>query len=270
VIRQPPVRSQLDTAWFRLIQMIETTEWNSRFGSGMATGDIKNRLLDVAVDLLALHGVRATTIREITDAADCNLASVNYYFDGKDDLVRQAIMRVFSPLHEARARSLAALLERRSRPTLTELVEAWIRPWIDCDRSKDGGRLVVRLLQQLRADLESPYMEFVSQNFDYAAQDHIEQFCKALPKVSRAEIVWRYELMRGATQHALANCDPLSKKLSILSGGRPQVDVEDSEAVTRQLVGVCTAIFKAPAIWTDAELDRPEREAAGVPAFGSP
>ena len=46
----------------------------------------RERLLDEAEALFAKKGFHAVTIREITQAAHCNLAAVNYYFGNKENL----------------------------------------------------------------------------------------------------------------------------------------------------------------------------------------
>lgn len=46
----------------------------------------KERILDVAEALFALKGYHAVSVREITGAANCNLAAVNYHFGNKKNL----------------------------------------------------------------------------------------------------------------------------------------------------------------------------------------
>jgi TetR/AcrR family transcriptional regulator, regulator of cefoperazone and chloramphenicol sensitivity len=46
----------------------------------------KERLLAVAEKLFAEKGFNGVSVREITQCADCNLASVNYYFGNKQNL----------------------------------------------------------------------------------------------------------------------------------------------------------------------------------------
>jgi AcrR family transcriptional regulator len=46
----------------------------------------RQRLLDVAETLFAEHGFAATSVRDITSAAACNLAAVNYHFRDKQNL----------------------------------------------------------------------------------------------------------------------------------------------------------------------------------------
>ena len=58
--------------------------------------DTKTRILQAAVDLFELHGVRGASIRDICSKADANIAAVNYYFGGKDALYAEVIRSVFS------------------------------------------------------------------------------------------------------------------------------------------------------------------------------
>ena len=47
---------------------------------------VKERLLDAAEELFCGHGYQGTSIRDIAASADCNIASANYYFGGKNNL----------------------------------------------------------------------------------------------------------------------------------------------------------------------------------------
>ena len=46
----------------------------------------RDRLLQAAERLFARQGYEATSVRDITAAAECNVASVNYHFGGKNKL----------------------------------------------------------------------------------------------------------------------------------------------------------------------------------------
>lgn len=46
----------------------------------------RDRLLDEAEDLFAQRGFHAVSVREITKAAQSNLAAVNYHFGNKQNL----------------------------------------------------------------------------------------------------------------------------------------------------------------------------------------
>ena len=53
----------------------------------------KTRILDAAEKLFAEQGFEATSLRDITTHARVNLASVNYHFRSKEELVRAVLAR---------------------------------------------------------------------------------------------------------------------------------------------------------------------------------
>ena len=74
-------------------------------------GDTVRRLLEAAEDLLLTQGQAATTLRDITDRAGANVASVSYHFGSKDALLSQVFGAVL-----AEATSLpSASVSRKSR-----------------------------------------------------------------------------------------------------------------------------------------------------------
>src|SRR6185436_11313727 len=112
------------------------------------------RILDVAEQLFAEHGVAETTIRMVTDAAHVNVAAVNYHFGGKDKLVRAVIGRRMSSLEAARGARLDAVEELAARdgrgPTTAELVEAMVAPLFEQALDEDSGwRHFIRLVARL-------------------------------------------------------------------------------------------------------------------------
>lgn len=57
---------------------------------------VKEKILDAAGDVFGRKGYKAATIREICSAAGVNVASINYYFGGKEDLYRTVVMDLLS------------------------------------------------------------------------------------------------------------------------------------------------------------------------------
>jgi AcrR family transcriptional regulator len=57
----------------------------------MAADDMRTRILNAAGPIFAEKGYEAATVREICQKAAVNLASVNYYFGGKESLYLEAI-----------------------------------------------------------------------------------------------------------------------------------------------------------------------------------
>ena len=62
----------------------------------MASNDLdtkRERIIDVAGEMFAKRGFDATTVRDICQAAEANIAAVNYYFGDKQRLYIEAVVR---------------------------------------------------------------------------------------------------------------------------------------------------------------------------------
>lgn len=49
----------------------------------MESTDIQRRVIDVACGVFARKGYKSTTIRDVCNEAECNVAAISYYFRGK-------------------------------------------------------------------------------------------------------------------------------------------------------------------------------------------
>ena len=71
----------------------------------------KERILDTAEVLFAQKGYQAVSVREITSAARCNLAAVNYHFGKKENLYLEVFRSRWVPratrIRESFRRALA-------------------------------------------------------------------------------------------------------------------------------------------------------------------
>ena len=63
--------------------------------------EIPRRLIEAAAEVFARHGYAGTRVREIVRAADVNLASVNYYFGGKEQLWIAVLERAYAGIRHA-------------------------------------------------------------------------------------------------------------------------------------------------------------------------
>ena len=69
----------------------------------------QKRILDTAERLFAKEGFEQTSLRQITQEADVNLASVNYHFGSKKALIQAVVARymdVFMPALDEELRGL--------------------------------------------------------------------------------------------------------------------------------------------------------------------
>ncbi|WP_442878680.1 TetR/AcrR family transcriptional regulator [Brenneria sp. g21c3] len=227
----------------------------SRSETATREPDIRQRILNEAINIFASKGGELTTIREITEATRVNIAAVNYYFGSKDGLLKAVLNTVLDPLNAMRLRLLDTVEEkyRHEAPPAAAVLDALLRPLVQTARAPDGGRIAVRLLQHLRAAPRESVTALVSDKFDHVAERFFAAFERAAPQLTRAEIIWRYEFARGAAMHVLADSDPQSGRLAILSRGLCNSD--DDDEVLANLLRFVEAGFNAPPLGLGAGND---------------
>ncbi|GAA1057259.1 TetR family transcriptional regulator [Agromyces luteolus] len=62
--------------------------------------DRRDRIIDACLDVIAESGVAAASHRKVAEHAGVPLGSMTYYFDGIDDLLRQAFARFTATISE--------------------------------------------------------------------------------------------------------------------------------------------------------------------------
>jgi AcrR family transcriptional regulator len=109
---------------------------------------VQDRLLDSAEELFCEHGFEGTSIRDIAAAADCNIASVNYYFGGKQQLYEQVWRRHLIPMRDARIESIDKIIEEEPKTTLEDLIRSFANTFvgsiIDVRKTSRLGKLMAR------------------------------------------------------------------------------------------------------------------------------
>jgi AcrR family transcriptional regulator len=101
----------------------------------VAAHETRERILDAAQKLFAEKGLEATSVRDITTEAGCNVAAVNYHFGGKENLYIEAFRAMLGPLRDQRMAVMDELMERDPVPTLEEYLasfaEGFLEPLVD-------------------------------------------------------------------------------------------------------------------------------------------
>jgi AcrR family transcriptional regulator len=209
------------------------------------TSSTKERLLDAAERLFADHGIDGTSLRLLTQEAGANLAAVHYHFGSKEALIDRVFSRRLSPLNRERLSLLDAVEEgaRRRRPRLEEVLQAFLLPALRLSRDlSGGGRHFIRLMGRMLAE-PGPHLEqLIETQFREVIERFLAALGRALPRLSRAELFWRFHFVAGAMVHTIA--DP--GKLERLSGGLCRTS--DAEETCRILVRFAAAGFAAPPV----------------------
>ncbi len=74
--------------------------------------DIRQQIMDAAIDLFARQGYAATSIRQIANGVGVNSAMVHYYFGSKEALLYEVMDQSLEPLAEA----VSAMKQRKEAP----------------------------------------------------------------------------------------------------------------------------------------------------------
>jgi AcrR family transcriptional regulator len=107
--------------------------------------------MDVTLDLLAERGKEGVTLRELTDAAEANVAAVSYHFGSLDSLCDAAIEHALERYLDAQETAVNGL---GSASTLEELADAFARPMMRALSS--GGRDLAVMRIVARAGIDPP------------------------------------------------------------------------------------------------------------------
>lgn len=92
---------------------------------------VRDRLLNAAEELFCEHGFEGASIRDIAAAAECNIASVNYYFGGKQHLYEEVWRRHLIPMRDARISSIENVMSQsEGKPRLEELLRSFADTFI--------------------------------------------------------------------------------------------------------------------------------------------
>jgi AcrR family transcriptional regulator len=127
---------------------MEAARADQRREAGLRT---QARLLDAALDLISARGEDAVTLRELTDAAEANVAAVSYHFGSLKSLCATAIERALEHYLDAQQDAVNTL---GPDSTLEELAAAFARPMIQALAL--GGRDLAVLRIVARAAIDPP------------------------------------------------------------------------------------------------------------------
>ncbi len=131
---------------------------------GGSNKSVRERLLDAAEELFCEHGFEGASIRDIAASADCNIASVNYYFGGKDKLYTEVWHRQLIQMRDARLQSIEQVLsESGGKPSLEDLLRSFANAFIGPLVDESRGRRFIKLMAREMIDRHLPQNMFLEE-----------------------------------------------------------------------------------------------------------
>jgi AcrR family transcriptional regulator len=151
-------------------------------GTDAQNNQARNRLLDAAERLFAENGYNGTSIRDLTSAADCNIAAVNYHFGGKDKLYIQMFHRQMHRMMDGN-KEVINRVTNTPGSTLEDLLRGVVsQPLKQIERNDPSGaimKLMVREVLNQHIGKDEILGEFKSEFFSLLG-DAIRVFCPSL------------------------------------------------------------------------------------------
>jgi len=121
------------------------------------------RILDAAQMLFAEKGFDATSVRDITTNAGCNVAAVNYHFGGKDNLYLESFRTMLGALRDQRLAVLGKLMQQTPPPSLEDFLETFAEGFLDPLVDESRGRLFLAFVSREIFDPRLPPSVFLGE-----------------------------------------------------------------------------------------------------------
>jgi AcrR family transcriptional regulator len=210
------------------------------------------RILDAAERLFANHGFEGTSIRDIVDAAQVNLAAVHYHFRSKEALLEAVLTRRISIVNDARLRQLEAA-ERAvapGSPSVEDVLRAFIVPVIEFAQRDESGATFVQLMSRMFTEPRFSLTNFLGRKFGETIGRFSSALVRALPETPREVVLWRAFFTIGAMHHLLCS----SNKIDLLDK-RLRKETTDGE-LTEHLVEFAVAGMSAPVASSSARKNK--------------
>ncbi|MGM0524868.1 MAG: TetR/AcrR family transcriptional regulator [Pseudomonadota bacterium] len=162
----------------------------------------QNKILNAAETLFAREGFEQTSLRQITQEAGVNLASVNYHFGSKKALIQAVVaryMNVFMPALETQLKQLD------DKPTITSLCvfASFKAPLLSLTQvHKRGTEHFLRLLGFAYSETQGHLRRYTQSAFGDVLQHLLSLLHRANPRLTEQDMFWRLHFVLGATVFA--------------------------------------------------------------------
>lgn len=197
----------------------------------------RDRIIDTAEVLFATQGFGATTMRQITAAADVNIAAVNYHFGSKENLLAEILDRIVVPLNEERI-SLLDAAEAAGTPDVTAVLTAFLLPDLHTiERLRARHPDLPRFVSRVYSENSEIMAALVGRQFAETQRRFYSAFSAALPQLSTGDLAWRLHCVVGIVLYLFAGVE-------VPGVGRMLGDDVDSNL--RRLLTVTIPLMTAP------------------------
>jgi|SRR5689334_4259437 len=190
---------------------MESGRTDQRRAAGERT---RMRLMEAALDLLSERGDGGVSLREVTEAADANVAAVSYHFGSLQALFDAAIEDALERYLDSQQEAVSAL---GPESTLEETAAAFAGPMISALTQGGRDRAAIRIVARAAIDPPKGWDRF-DDRFDQIRAEVVRVLKPKLSGVNKRELIFRIRCAAGMLNWlALA---PVGAELSGMSQKR--------------------------------------------------
>nr|WP_279382284.1 TetR/AcrR family transcriptional regulator [Oceanisphaera pacifica] len=165
--------------------------------------------MNAAELLFAKQGFSETSLRQITGDADVNLASVNYHFGSKKDLIKAVMDRYLASFMPA---SDSALLQLLAQPNISlhQVFDCFVAPLMQlASIHRQGPEIFLQLLGRGYIDNQGFLRWFIVNHYGQVLSHFTQAIQKAAPSLSSADVFWRLHFTLGTVVFTMASSEAL-------------------------------------------------------------
>ncbi len=186
----------------------------------------KQAILHAAEVLFAGQGYAQTSLRTITARANVNLASVNYHFGSKKNLIQAVLKQYFDVLMPQIDSTLDALEPAQGNEGVGQVLSSLIAPMLTLRSVQaNGTELFVQLLGRGYNESQGHLRRFIMQDYGVTLRKLVARIQSCLPEVEEEELFWRLHFAIGSFVFSMASSQAL-REIAEADYDR-QVDIAD-------------------------------------------
>ncbi len=128
----------------------------------------REKIIDAAWKLFSKDGFEAVSVRDVTNEAGVNLASVSYHFSGKDGLIQEIVAKALVPLNKQRVLLLKKAGDEIGRVEdvpLERIIEAFVRPIVCPEEFGGCADMIAQLMARYLIDRDYDVPPAVMESF---------------------------------------------------------------------------------------------------------
>jgi AcrR family transcriptional regulator len=163
----------------------------------------RERIRDAAEQVFATHGYEGASMRLIAEKANVAQALLHYHFQNKSTLYAAVFERRSSAINAQRTRLLDELFDRRTPPTLEDVLDILFLPVAVLGEEQRGDYVSFQqMVTAINTGSDTRSRELMTRYYDPIARRFIAAFQQVVPGLTERSAIWCYLFALGARMQA--------------------------------------------------------------------